>query len=150
MKKLILFCSLVIVVLAAYASTVNRDLSTIKSPSTYFKEGATVQGVKVAFDNDVNDATVSVGDVIGKLREVVIDSNGTDTSYKVYLKDNVRTLWSKTDCTSATDPYQLPITMTDGTNVFCDVPMSDTLSVQIKDANDATLDDLDIYVYYER
>jgi len=103
----------------------------------------------IAFDNDVNDVTVALGTINGWIDEIVIDSTGTDTSYKVYILDeNSIAVWSKVNCTSASEPYRLPVTVTDGTNIFYGARVNGAVSIQIADCNDASMTDLDIYLYF--
>lgn len=112
------------------------------------RKGAVVRRTRVAFGADVNDASETAVSFFGTLKRIVIDSAGTDTAFKVYLKDAASiTLWSKTDCNSTDDPESLPLTMTDGSTTFLGIPHTGALTVEIDDANDLT--DLDIYIYYE-
>lgn len=102
------------------------------------------------FSGDVNDVTEDADNEIeGYLDDIVIDSNGTDTSYKIYVKDEHGVaVYSKTDCNSAVEPYHYAISSNDGTNYFRGVAVSGIIQVQIADCNDSSMDDLDVTIYY--
>lgn len=107
-------------------------------------------------DGDVNDFSteLDIGNAI--LNRIVIDSNGTDTSYKVYLYDtstswNDITLWSKTDLSTAADPYSYALSMADtDANDYCGIPVNGQLTVTLADGDDATLSGIEIFIYYTR
>ena len=151
MKKIILFI-IIVVCLAlpyVYSETVvyhtgESELSSLNYCYIY------------EVDGDVNDFSADID--IGKayLERIVIDANGTDTSFKLYIYDTTTTygdvaVWSKTDLTTASDPYSYAITMASiGTQEICGVPVSGDLTITLADGDDATLNGLEIYIYYRR
>jgi len=145
MKKIILLTLILILGAVIYASTVTHPVSA-PSAESYFSD---IKSLKATFDADVNNVTIAVGKLYGSLERISIDSTGSDGSYKVYVNDSVGVVWSKTDCNTANDPQSFPLTMTNGTNVFKGIPITGAVSVQIADANDSSMTDLDIYLYYK-
>lgn len=151
MKKLIMF--LILMSMTVYAATV------VYQPGT---SGESNNNSDVMYcyvyetDGDVNDFTTdefTIGNCI--LDRIVVDANGTDTSFKLYLYDcgttyHDATIWSKTDCSTASMPVSQPITMTDGSNVVGGVPCSGVMKITLADGDDATLDRLEMFVYYRR
>lgn len=100
---------------------------------------------------DANNLTTNIGTIQGKLTGIVIDSTGTDTSFKVYIKDeHAAYVFSKEDCSSSSEPYRYALTTTDtaGTTKFLGVPVSGDITVQVADA--AGLTGIIITVYFER
>lgn len=110
----------------------------------------------IDFDEDVNDATVSLPSITGYLDGIVIDSNGTDTSFSVTLRDEHNcNMFVKADCNSVTEPHRYAVTIADSNGVhgaavaaYAGAPVDGICDVVIADANDATLDDLQVYIYY--
>lgn len=103
-----------------------------------------------AADGDANDFTETLETIYGYLDRIVIDSNGTDTSYKVYLKDDhAITLFSKTDCSSASEPYSYILSEVDvDDNAFPGIPVGGACTLEVADIDDATADMITITVYY--
>lgn len=130
----------------AGASTETHSTLTRLSNATYETFGS----VTLDFASDVNDATVTLGRLQGYLDGVVIDSTGTDTSFKVYIKDEYDiTIFSKVDCNSVTEPYRYALkTEAADANDYFGIPIDGTPKVQIADANDATLTNIAIKLYY--
>ena len=98
---------------------------------------------------DFDDATVTLSSINGYIEGVVINSNGTDTSYKVYLLDeNGIAIFTKEDCSSSAEPYRYTVSVagTDG-NDFARPMVIGTPYIQIADANDASMDELIVKVY---
>lgn len=102
-------------------------------------------------DGDVNDFSQIIDIAYGIIERITIDSNGTDTSYKVYLYDeNNVAIFTKTDCSSASEPYNYAVSMSDtGSTEFLGIPVIGSFTVVLADADDATMDDIDITVYYK-
>lgn len=111
---------------------------------------------KIDFDNDVNNVTVSIPSIFGYVDGIVIDSNGTDTSFSVVLRDEHDcNIFFKADCNSVIEPHRHAITIIDSNGVhgatpaaYLGAPVSGICDVVLTDANDATMDDLQIYIYY--
>jgi len=154
MKKLLFITALVILsVVGAYSASV------VYQPGT---SGPSTQNSNVRYcyvyetDGDVNDFTTDefvIGNAI--IDRVVVDCNGTDTSFKLYLYDcaadyNDVTLWSKTDCNSASMPVSQAVVMSDGTSSYPGVPVNGNLKITLADGDDATLANLNMYIYYRR
>ena len=101
-------------------------------------------------DGDANDFSQHVDVSYAILERIVIDSNGTDTSYKIYVYDeNSAAIFTKTDCTSASEPYTYALSSTDtATTTFLGVPVVGSFSVTMADGDDATMDDIHVTVYY--
>jgi len=107
-------------------------------------------------DKDVNDFTTDefvIGNAI--LDRIVIDANGTDTSFKMYLYDcattyNDVTLWSDAAMTTASVPYSQALVMSDGTGNHPGIPVNGNLKITLADGDDATLANLQMYIYYRR
>jgi len=88
---------------------------------------------------DMNDATVSVDPNLGGyLERVVFSSDGTDTSYKLYVKDALSvTLFEDVDCNMLNDPCSFVVTHADHAGTaYAAIPFTGGLNVQIADAND--------------
>lgn len=95
--------------------------------------------------------------VIGNavLDRIVVDANGTDTSFKLYLYDCTSTyndalIWSKTDLTTASMPVSQAIVLSDGTSNHLGCPVAGTLKLVLADGDDATMKDLEVFIYYHR
>lgn len=145
---------IVLVVVWAYSATVNYQpgtsgTSTINSEVRYCYVYET--------DGDVNDFTTNeftIGNAM--IDRVVVDANGTDLSFKLYLYDcsttyHDATVWSKTDLTTASMPVSEAVSMSDaGSTEFCGVPVNGNLKITLADGDDATLDRLEMFVYYRR
>jgi len=108
-------------------------------------------------DGDVNDFTsdeFTIGNAI--IDRIVVDCNGTDTSFKLYLYDcgstyNDFALWTKADCSTAAMPVSEAISMSDlGSTEFRGVPVNGNLKITLADGDDATLANLEVFVYYRR
>ena len=101
------------------------------------------------FANDVNNATITCSKWQGYIDGIVIDSTGTDTSFKLYVKDeHAATIFSKEDLTSASEPYRFAISASDtGSTEFMGVPVNGAPQIQIADANDATLTNIVVTLY---
>lgn len=112
---------------------------------------------------DINDSTTSLTALdYSTLERIVIDGNGTDTAFSVYLYDtstdyNDVTIFSKTDCNSMEFPYSYAISQADtASNDFLGVPVFESASIYITDVNDTDdpnvthLDALDVMVYFRR
>ncbi len=97
-----------------------------------------------------HDFTETLVPIYGYLDRIVIDSAGTDTSYKVYLKDDhTITLFSKTDCSSATEPYSYILSeVDDGGNAFPGIPVGGACTLEVADIDDATATAITITLYY--
>ena len=103
-------------------------------------------------DGAANDFTVDLPPIYGFMKRIVIDSNGTDLSYKVYLKDeNAISIFSKTDCNSATEPHSYIISGVDTAgNYYGGVPMAGIGTLEMADGDDASMDSIIISIYYDR
>ena len=107
-------------------------------------------------DEDVNDFTTdefTIGNAI--IDRVVVDCNGTDTSFKLYLYDcsttyNDLAIWSKTDLSTASMPFSQAIVLSDGTNNHLGCPVNGNLKITLADGDDATLANLEMFIYYRR
>ena len=101
-------------------------------------------------DGDVNDFSETTP-IYGTLQSISINTAGTDTSFKVYIKDpNGITAWSKTDCTSASDPYRYALTEANtATTHFRGIPMAGNVTVELADGDDATMTKIWIWLYYQ-
>ena len=150
MKKFILLVILIICA-AIYAETI------VYQPGT---SGATAGNVRYAYiyeqDGDVNDFTTDEFD-IGNcvLDRVVVDANGTDTSFKLYLYDceteyTDATLWSNTSLSTASVPYSVALSISDGTTTQAGIPCTGKLKVTLADGDDATMANLQVYIYYHK
>lgn len=153
MKKYLIIVLLLAFVYVVYAETSDYQEGT-SGTNTLNSE------VRYAYisetDNDVNDfdATLSLGNAI--LDRVVVDSNGTDTSFKLYIYEtsttwNDVTLWSKTDFTTASEPTSYALTMADtDANDYCGIPTTGDLQVTLADGDDATMTGIEIFIFYRR
>jgi len=114
-------------------------------------------------EGDINDTTTELADIeYASIERVVIDSNGIDTQYSVYIYDNAPeynnvTIFSKTDCNSVNEPYSYAVSQADTAgNDFLGIPVLGPVSVYVTDVNEvndpnvAHLDDLEILIYYRR
>jgi len=139
MKKLIVCLVLAVFIIAGLLMASTESIDVLD----------TYRNITLNFDNDVNNATVTLSTIVGYIDGVVIDSAGTDTSFKVYVKDEHGiAIFSKTDCTSASEPYRYAISASDtGSTEFMGVPVFGTPQIQIADANDATLTNIIVYLY---
>lgn len=107
-------------------------------------------------DKDVNDfsTTLSIGNAI--LDRIVVDSNGTDTSFKLYLYEtsttwNNVTLWSKADFSTDSEPTSYALTMADtDANDYRGIPTTGELQVTLADGDDATMSGIEIFIFYRR
>lgn len=151
MKKMILLIILGIVALAYGVTAIYQGGDTGYSTNS----SEVMYAYAYETDGDVNDfdQTLSIGNAI--LDRVIVDANGTDTSFKLYIYDtsttyNDATLWSKTDLTTASMPVSQAIVMSDGTGNHPGVPVSGNLQLTLADGDDATLDRLEVFIYYRR
>ena len=99
------------------------------------------------------DQALSLGNCT--LERIVVDANGTDTSFKLYIYEtgttyNDVTAWSKTDFTTASVPYSLALFTSDGTGNQLGIPTDGQLQVTLADGDDATMDAIEIYLYYRK
>ena len=154
MKKLLFIAALIVLsVVWVYSATVvhqpgTSGESTINSEVRYCYIYET--------DGDVNDFTTAefvIGNAI--IDRVVVDANGTDTSFKLYLYDcattyNDVTLWSKVDLTTASMPVSEAVVLSDGSGNHLGCPVNGNLKITLADGDDATLDRLEMYIYYRR
>jgi len=104
---------------------------------------------------DVNNVTLDAPEIHGYLDGIVIDSNGTDTSFSVTLRDEHDCNIVVVSCTSASEPHRYAITIIDSNSVhgaataaFLGAPVKGICDIVVADANDASLDDLHVYLYY--
>jgi len=105
--------------------------------------------------SNVDDFTeaFTIGNCI--IDRVVVDANGTDTSFKLYLYEtntlhNDVLIWSKTDLTTASVPYSIATVVSDGTGNQPGIPSCGELSLTLADGDDATMGDLEVFIYYRR
>lgn len=137
MKNLVICMLSVVLTMFLVFSIAATHTQTKTSPGTM-----AFRVVDVNFANDVNNLTVTLGKMYGFIDAVVIDSAGTDTAYAVYVKDeHTIPIFSKTDCTSASEPYRYNLDEPRG------VPISGQPQVQIADANNATMTNMVITLY---
>jgi hypothetical protein len=104
-------------------------------------------------DGDVNDFSQALSLGNCTLERIVVDANGTDTSFKLYIYEtgttyNDVTAWSKTDFTTASVPYTLALYTSDGTGNQFGIPTDGRLQLTLADGDDATMDAIEIYLYY--
>jgi hypothetical protein len=155
MKKLVFILGILIIALVGliYAETaIYQGGTTGYSTNT----SSVMYAYIYELDNDVNDfsSSFNIGNAI--LDRIVIDANGTDTSFKLYLYDtsttyNDATLWSKTDLTTASVPYSYALTMADtDANDYRGIPVNGNLTVTLADGDDATMTGLEVYLFYRR
>jgi hypothetical protein len=127
------------------STTVNKD------PKLIAARHPGIRKLTVAdTDGTVNDFTQTLPSLYGTFERIVIDSTGTDTSYKVYLRDeNGIEIFSKTDCTSASEPYSFAISVVDtGSAYHPSVPVAGQCALELADGDDASLTAISIYLYY--
>lgn len=146
-RLFIMVCAVVLVPLiwlVAFGST-----STTKD-AVYRQEYGS-SATTTVITSDMNDTTVSIGIIQGRLTGITIKGTGTDTAFKVYVKDeNSFKVFSKENCSTSSMPYRYALSTADtADNDFLGVPVSGTVSIQIADANNATLTDLTVKVYYD-
>lgn len=101
-------------------------------------------------DGDANDFTVTLTELYGYVDRIVIDSDGNDFSYKIYLYDeNAIAIFSKTDCNSATEPnsYAIYEDDTEG-NPWRGVPVAGDCTVTMADGDDDAMSDIKVTVYF--
>lgn len=101
-------------------------------------------------DGDANDFTETLVTIYGFLDRIVIDSAGTDTTYSVILQDDHGiTLFTKTDCSSASEPYSYILTEADvDGNVFPGIPVGGACTLEIANIDDATATAITVTIYY--
>lgn len=101
-------------------------------------------------DGDANDFTETLVPIYGFLDRIVIDSAGTDTTYSVILKDDhAITLFTKADCSSATEPYSYILTEADvDGNVFPGIPVGGACTLEVANIDDATATAITVTIYY--
>lgn len=106
--------------------------------------------VSDAADGDANDFTETLESIYGYLDRIVIDSNGTDTDYDVTLLDEHEIeLFTKTDCSSASEPYSYILSEVDvDDNAFPGIPVAGACKVVVADIDDASADAITITIYY--
>ena len=102
--------------------------------------------------NTIDDVTEGLGTIYGKLTGVTIAATGSDTSFKVYVKEsNGYALFSKTDCNATSCLLRYALSASDtGSTEFVGVPVAGAVSVQVADANDANMVSLTVTVYYDQ
>lgn len=142
MKKYAIILGLVITcILGAQTITWNRSEPTYETPLSYEKDfGSPV---------DVNNQTIALPNMNGWIDAIVVDSNNTDTSYKVEILDeNQIAIFSRADLTSASEPNRLSVYTTYGSSTYPGARINGTPYLRITDCNDGSMDDLDITIYY--
>ncbi|GAI12166.1 unnamed protein product [marine sediment metagenome] len=141
----ILLVGLVAVILASTETHTGGGVINEKPGVSAFKKCSVNFG-------DVNDSyyTETLKVIYGYVERVVIDATGTDTAYKVYVRDeNGLAIFSKEDCSTGDGDYSYAISMSDtGSTEFLGVPIGGAGSVDVNDANGLT--DLDVILYYQR
>lgn len=103
-----------------------------------------------ATDGDANDFTETLDSIYGYLDRIVIDSAGTDTDYDVILKDDhAVTLFSKLDCSSASEPYSYILSEVDDSgNAFPGIPVGGACTLELANIDDATATAITVTIYY--
>lgn len=142
MKRIKYYIFALIIVVSSLIVLATTTTQDTVNPSTWSSGAITVTAAY--------NFTSSIGTVQGKLTGVVIEPTGTDTSYKVYVKDEHSiVVFSKTDCNSVDGSYRYAITAanTAGTH-FLGVPVSGDITVQVADA--AGLTGIVVTVYFEK
>ncbi len=147
MKKFIILLLLTLVTIVWSVTETHTGSGTLlEKNGSYALKKCTVEF------GDVNDSTYTepLEIIYGYLEAVVIDANGTDTSYKVYVKDeNGITLFTKEDCNTVDGDYRYVLSSSDtGSTEFMGIPVGGSCSVIVDDAND--LDDIYVILYYQR
>ena len=154
MRKLYLAAALVVLcVLWGYSATTVYQSGT-SAPSGGNSE--VMYCYVYETDGDVNDFTTSefnIGNAV--IDRVAVDANGTDTSFKLYLYDcatnyNDATIWSKTDCSTASMPISQAVVLSDGSNSYAGCPINGNLKITLADGDDATMANLQMFIYYRR
>ncbi len=146
----VLLFLLVVLVLVGYVSatsTVTKDM--------VFQQAYSSDETTCVITTDLNDVTIPLGVIQGKVTGIVISTTATDdyndTDFTVTLLDeDTNVLFTKTDCNSLALPYRYAVSTADtSANDFLGAPVSGVVSVQIADANGGDLNSLTVKVYYD-
>ena len=149
-SKLLVFIGLILIATILYGAATTEVHTTPPGASLPVHSVFRKVVIADAADGDANDFTETLVPIYGYLDRIVIDSAGTDTSYKVYLKDDhAITLFSKTDCSSATEPYSYILSETDtSSNAFPGIPVGGACTLEVADIDDETATAITVTIYY--
>jgi type 1 fimbria pilin len=154
MKKILLAAAfLIAIVVCVYSETLvyqpgTSGTNTLNSEVRYCYVYETDGDV-----NDFNSVEFDIGNAV--IDRVVVDANGTDTSFKLYLYDCATTyhdcaIWSKVDCSTASMPISQAVVLSDGTGNHPGCPVNGHLKITLADGDDASMSHLEMYIYYHR
>lgn len=128
MKRIFVLLVVIFVVSMAWAS----------NAVIYPRDSQLPGRVTAHFTDDLNNVSLTTKQVNGLLNRIVVNSLGTENSWKVYVKDDSGvTLFSKTDCNSTLVPYSYPVVQWDASStcLMRGVMVSGPLTIQVKDVN---------------
>ena len=149
-------CLMLILILGITASIILSATDFAKSTNSYYGRQSVISKYVITVTPRVNDANTvrstatSTDEIYGDLRRISIKAFGTDTSFKIYLKDQDGiTIFSKTDCSTATLPlsYALDLGNTVGTK-FNSILSAGTLTFDTNDIDPNNLTSVTATIYY--
>lgn len=145
MKKWLIAGLFMLIAAYIYAATETHNEDEKGGQQRYSR----FQKISVDFTEAELDAgvTEALDPVYGFVYRIVIDSNGTDTSWSLTLRDESDiTIFTNTALTSASEPnsYAIYEDDTEG-NPWNGVPVGGIMDLVV--ANGAGLDDLDVHIY---
>lgn len=96
------------------------------------------------------DATETLNDIYGVIDSIVIDAAGTDTTYGVILKDSTgNTLFTKTDCSTASDPYRFAVNeVSVDSKYFRGARVAGACTVELAGCDDSSMTSITVTIYY--
>jgi hypothetical protein len=148
------FLAIAIAISCLLGAVLASSITNSKLTNTYqYPAGPVFARMTIGLDEDVNDITITLPNIQGKLLGFVADQTGADTAWSLTIKDEHGvTLFTSAIMDSGADPNRFAFSSYDNeatANWFLGVPIFGTGSVTIADANDASMSDLDIHLYYE-
>lgn len=151
-RKLFVLCVLCVLCGLIFASTTTFN----NVQHSYFGRVAITNKLVVTITPEANDVNsisstaISTDSYFGTLERITIAKTGTDTSFRVIVKDGDSvSLFSKTDCNSVLLPLSYALIMADTAgSKYLGIPVAGPLTIDTNDVDPNNLTSIILTFYY--